>query len=362
MALVAITSCILPALWYIAAYQQGGDNFISLVMEENFGRFMGKMSYESHENPAYYNIITVVSGYAPYTLLVLLSLFSLTYGKITGKPREWWQRFTTYIREMDSTRLFSLLSIVLIFVFYCIPKSKRSVYLLPIYPFIAYFLAEYIMYLVRKNSKAVKIYGGFLSVAAILLLVTFIAVRLGVVPDSIFHGRHAAENIAFMNALANISLNAGHIIVICLPLIAAIYFFRTIRKKEPGMNVVYATLFVTFSLFMSLDGAYQPAILNTKSDKGMAEDIREIASGSKIYSYVAVDMLRFYTVNFYHNDQIGLFEKDMPAEGYLLVGRRDFEGFKPKYESEYTFEEVYQSTKRGCDIRDIIYLYRFKRK
>lgn len=81
MALVAITSCILPALWYIAAYQQGGDNFISLVMEENFGRFMGKMSYESHENPAYYNIITVVSGYAPYTLLVLLSLFSLTYGK-----------------------------------------------------------------------------------------------------------------------------------------------------------------------------------------------------------------------------------------------------------------------------------------
>ena len=362
MALVAITSCILPALWYIAAYQQGGDNFISLVMEENFGRFMGKMSYESHENPAYYNIITVVSGYAPYTLLVLLSLFSLTYGKITGKPREWWQRFTTYIREMDSTRLFSLLSIVLIFVFYCIPKSKRSVYLLPIYPFIAYFLAEYIMYLVRKNSKAVKIYGGFLSVAAILLLVTFIAVRLGLVPDSIFHGRHAAENIAFMNALANISLNAGHIIVICLPLIAAIYFFRTIRKKESGMNVVYATLFVTFSLFMSLDGAYQPAILNTKSDKGMAEDIREIASGSKIYSYVAVDMLRFYTVNFYHNDQIGLFEKDMPAEGYLLVGRRDFEGFKPKYESEYTFEEVYQSTKRGCDIRDIIYLYRFKRK
>lgn len=97
------------------------------------------MSYESHENPAYYNIITVVSGYAPYTLLVLLSLFTLTYTKVTAKPREWWNKFTTYIREMDNTRLFSLLSIVLIFVFYCIPKSKRSVYLLPIYPFIAYF-------------------------------------------------------------------------------------------------------------------------------------------------------------------------------------------------------------------------------
>ena len=53
MFLVAVVSCILPAAWYLAAYQQGGDNFIALVMEENFGRFMGKMTYESHENPAY---------------------------------------------------------------------------------------------------------------------------------------------------------------------------------------------------------------------------------------------------------------------------------------------------------------------
>lgn len=364
MTLVAIVSCILPAIWYVAAYQQGGDNFITLVMEENFGRFMGKMSYESHENPAYYNIITVVAGYAPYTLLVLLSLFTLTYKKITGKPREWWQSFTTYIREMDNVRLFSLLSIVLIFVFYCIPKSKRSVYLLPIYPFIAYFLAEYIMYLVKRNSKAIKVYGGFLSVAAILLLATFIAVKMGAVPETIFHGRHAADNIAFLNALKDISLNVGHIIAIALPILGAIYFFVTIKKKEPGMKVVYATLFVTFSLFISLDGAYQPAVLNVKSDKGMSEDIRKIAAATdgKIYSYVGIDMLRFYTINFYHNDQIGLFEKDLPSEGYLLVGRNDFESFKPKYESQYDFEEVYHSTKRGCDIRDIIYLYRFKKK
>lgn len=362
MALVAIASCILPALWYIAAYRQGGDNFIALVMEENFGRFLGKMSYESHENPFYYNFITVIAGYTPYTLLVLLSLFSLSYKKITGKPREWWQKLTTYIREMDNTRLFSLLSIVLIFVFYCIPKSKRSVYLLPIYPFLAYFLAEYILYLSRKGSKAIKIYGGFLSVAGILLFLTFIAIRLGLVSDTLFHGRHAAENIAYLNTLANLSLNAGHILLISLPVIAAIYFFCIIKKKAPDIKIIYATLFVTFSLFLSLDGAYQPAVLNVKSDKSMAEDLRKITSGSKIHSYVRTDMLRFYTVNFYHNDQIGLFEKDMPAEGYLLVGKYDFETFRPKYESQYTFEEVYQSKKRGCDIGDIIYLYRFKRK
>ena len=42
---------------------------------------------------------------------------------------------------MDDARLFTLLSVVIIFVFYCIPKSKRSTYLLPLYPFLAYYVA-----------------------------------------------------------------------------------------------------------------------------------------------------------------------------------------------------------------------------
>ena len=70
--LIALASCILPAIWYIAAYIQGGNNFLNLVIEENFGRFMGKMSYASHEHGLHYNFLTVLSGYVPYTLLVLI--------------------------------------------------------------------------------------------------------------------------------------------------------------------------------------------------------------------------------------------------------------------------------------------------
>ena len=362
MFLVAVVSCILPAAWYLAAYQQGGDNFIALVMEENFGRFMGKMTYESHENPAYYNVLTVLAGYAPYTLLVLLSLFSLKYRKVSGRPREWWNRFTTYIREMDDTRLFSLLSIVLIFVFYCIPKSKRSVYLLPIYPFIAYFVAEYVVYLVRISSKAIKIYSGFLSVAGILLLLTFIAVKCGWVPDSIFQGRHAAQNILYMDALKDMPVTFISFLLILLPLCIAIFYFTRINRTRHYDSAIYCAIAMTFALFMSLDGVYQPAVLNVKSDKGLAEEVRKIVPEGKIYSYVSVDMLRFYVVNFYNNDRVALFERDMPQEGYLLVGANDFNGFKPRYENEYTFNEVYRSKKRGCDIRDIIYLYHFVKK
>ena len=87
---------------------------------------------------------------------------------------------------------------------------------------------------------------------------------------------------------------------------------------------------MTFALFMSLDGVYQPAVLNVKSDKGLAEEVRKIVPEGKIYSYVSVDMLRFYVVNFYNNDRVALFERDMPQEGYLLVGANDFNGFNPR--------------------------------
>lgn len=92
------------------------------------------MSYNSCVNPWHYNFVTLFAGYVPWTLLVVLSLFSLTYHKFNIQPAAWWKRFTAWIKNMDPVDLFSFTSIVVIFVFYCIPQSKRSVYLMPIYP------------------------------------------------------------------------------------------------------------------------------------------------------------------------------------------------------------------------------------
>lgn len=72
--LPGIAALVLPAVWYVAAYRQGGDEFLRLALEENFGRFTGTMSYDSHVKPVWYNFITVITGYVPYTLLILLSL------------------------------------------------------------------------------------------------------------------------------------------------------------------------------------------------------------------------------------------------------------------------------------------------
>lgn len=36
---ISLLSVIIPLVWYVAAYRQGGEVFLRLVMEENFGRF-----------------------------------------------------------------------------------------------------------------------------------------------------------------------------------------------------------------------------------------------------------------------------------------------------------------------------------
>lgn len=362
MALAGGLSCLLPALWYVAAYQQGGDEFMALVAEENIQRFVGKMSYASHENPISYNFISVIAGYLPYTLLVLLALPLLRFKRISGGVSHWWERTKEYFRTMDSARLFALLSIVVIFVFYCIPKSKRSVYLLPIYPFLAMFLAEWMLALCRDRKRVLKWFGGVIAGLNLLLIAVFAVVRMGWVPDTLFTGRHAADNLAMVQALELDPIPFWGWVLILLPVVVALWMMVRVLRRDDYRAVLWGTVASIALLFVALDGYYQPTVLNVKSDKGMAADVAEIVPEGPIYSYISSEMLRFYVVNFYTDNRVLLFEREMPEEGYLLVGRKDAAQFLPKWEDRYTFEQVYESTKRGCDVKDIIQMYRFTRR
>lgn len=362
--LVGLVSCVVPLLWYVAAYRQGGSYFLQLVMEENLLRFLGKMSYASHHNPAYYNVLTVLAGFLPYTLLVLISLFWI-------RPRRgllssgWWERFKRYFREMDDVRLFSLLSIVVIFVFYCIPKSKRSVYLMPIYPFIAYFLAEYVIYLWRHKPTALRVYGTILSSLSLLTLAAFIVVRMGVIPETVFTGKHAAQNQAFLHALETVPILGVGVLLLAFMLFAAVFFLSlrgSDRFQRWGLHAIFA---IVFSIFMVQDGYLGPAVLNVKSDKPYAERIAQIVPAGKVYSTHTAELegdpVRPFSVNFYLGGRVEPFDKTKPAQGYLLACDEDAKDFLQEHPG-YSLELVYDSGHRSCDDRKVIQLYRFQQR
>ena len=343
--LFAVLACILPALWYVAAWQQGGDAFLELVKEENLGRFMGKMTYESHENPFYYNFIMLIAGWIPWTLLLLISLPALYTKRASLRHFSW--------KKISPLQLFTWLSFLLILFFYCIPKSKRGVYLLPVYPFMAYLLAQFFMWLTRRHVKPIKIFACIMGTIALLLVVAFGIVKAGWVPDTLFHGKHAAENIQMLSALENCH-GVWVVLVLCALLFAGIY---ALRKRN-----LLSALLVIFVVFASLDGLFQPTALNTRSDRPLANRVKKdfIDQGEKVYMYTSIDMLHFFGTNFYTGDKMGQFLRTKPDKGVLMIAAKDRKDFFETY-SDYTFIPVERTKRRMSEMKDTVYFYRFNR-
>ncbi len=354
LAACGLASFILPLGWYYAAYQEGGQEFLDLVMEENFGRMTNTMSYDSCVNPWPYNFATLAAGYVPWILLVIFSLFTVGFRWL--KPagsKGFWTDLLGRLRRMDAVDLLSMVAIVVIFVFYCIPQSKRSVYLMPIYPFIAYFLARYMTYLVERRAWGVKVYGTVLAAVSLLLTALFAVIKLGLVPTTIFHGRHAAQNIAMMEAIGDIS--GWGMLMALIPLVVAIGWFVYLHKERNyGRGLLYGICALTFGVYLALDGAYQPAVLNVKSLRPVAAELDAVAPASSgtIYEYIHEgeiakgDPVHFFEVNFYLGDRIRNFLKDNPTEGYLLIIEGDAVDNLSRFEAAgYHFTPVYTSSR-----------------
>ena len=363
---IGLLSLIPLGIWFWAAYQQGGEPFVNLMLEENTGRFFRKMSYESQENPLWYNCLTLIWGWIPWTLVLLVSLFGLKWKEMHVLPegdsvgerlKKVWDKF----RSQSPLQLFIWVVILTIFIFYCIPKSNRSVYLLPIYPFMGVLLAEYLLALAQRGAKVFKISAWIFAALAVLLTVTFFTVRLGLVPESIWGtGRHAAENIAFMNALQTVPLSFSKWLIVFLPLMSAACLLYTLLKCADARPLLYGVAGCMLCIFVALDGVYQPTVLAVKSDKHLAVRLNDLEPEEPVYSYG--DWVKFYSINYYLGDRVRIFDMLHPAEGYVLVIDELQEKFLQNNQNAYRLDEVYRTPLRSCDMRKKVIVYKFSRK
>ena len=354
LGLTALLSLVLPLCWYYAAYLQGGDEFLRLVKEENIDRLLGKMAYESHENPFWYNFVTLITGWLPYTLLFVFSLFVLPWKRFSKSG------FVQSVRRAEPMQVFVWLAFGLILFFYCIPKSKRSVYLLPCYPFMAWLMAQYVVWLVANRLSAVKAYAWLMGVLGVVLSVAFVVLKTGVVPDTLFHGKHAADNIAMLHALESISVSPLHLLFALLPAAVGVATIMTLLKKDDALRnrVVWLSLSVVVALFLALDSTFQPTVLNTKADKPLAPQIEQRFDMTKMYSYMSSPMLHFFSLNFYLGDRIQQFEKVKPEDGVLMIPEDDVEEFKKTVGRGYSLQRVWQ-IRRAVEEKHEVGFYKF---
>lgn len=358
---LSLPSLILPALWYIAAYHQAGDEFLNLVIEENFSRFSGSMPYESHEHNAFYTIPLFLSGLLPFTLFLVFGLFTIKYNKVeASKP--WIKAKWDAFRQMDKLRLFAIVAAVCIFVFFCIPKSKRSVYLLPMYPFVAIALAEYLLMLYEKHKKIISSYAAILSLLAIIFSTGLIALQF--IDASSLGDSRSAQRMAMQLTEYQI-MSADNRLWVCLfailPGVAGIYYFA---GKQPWIK--WFGVFAPWCLMtLTLDAVINPALKNCVPDYEFAQSTKKIIGSNKLYFYCMSDPREedIFTVNFYMDDnRFVRFEElsTLPDEGYLIVREGNLEKLHKLF-ADGDLQEELKTPNTFTSFRGNMYIYKFEK-
>lgn len=367
--LVALCAMILPGIWYFFAYKTGGKEFLDLVWAENFGRFLGSshlnISYElGHEEPFWYNFVTLLGGFIPWTLFLFVSLFAIKYSfKIPG-----FKIIRDRMLSMEKVKLFSLVAAIVIIVFYCIPSSKRSVYLMPAYPFIALFIAQFILHITeyrpwvnRIFSISISIIGIFIVLFCLTTVITHTINPVELISRFTKHQKTLNDVDAILYSLNNPKIL--YTFLICVLITALYILFYQLRKKN-NLKLLYATIGVYFTIFLVVDGIFLPAFKNGISVRPLAEKLKSEYDLSSYPVYVMNNLREYsnmYGMNFYLKNNFLNFEKEKPEQGYFLSGKDSFQKVLAKYGSQYDFRLLNELNNRTRDGEKVIQFYFFSR-
>ncbi|MCL1932505.1 MAG: glycosyltransferase family 39 protein [Candidatus Azobacteroides sp.] len=367
--LLGLSALILPLIWYILAYQKGGEGFMQLVLAENFGRFFAidnlNISYDlGHKEGWWYNWISLAGGFIPWTLLLIISLFCLSYKRFPG-IRSVWNSFL----QLEKTKFFSIIAALVIIVFYSIPMSKRSVYLMPAYPFISIFIAQYVLYLTEYKEKVVRIFAGLIGIIAclagliVLLTVTIHWINpINLLSSAMKNTDRLAQFSAIWQSAHFSQLGSEFLLII---LFFSIYVLFNSFRKKLYLKTLYSILGVCLSLLLVMDGLIFPAYKNAISVRPIAKNIATHYPLTNNNLFVMNNLLEYdnmYGLNFYLHNYFRNFEKELPSKGYFLTGATDFEKVLQKYKTSYNFDLLKEYPNYSRDGERIIQIYFFKKK
>lgn len=369
---IGISSSFLPLLWYIAAWKQGGDHFLDLVLAENFGRFFHLdtpgINYDlGHENGAWYNFMTLAAGFIPWTIFFFFSLFGLNWQKRNHSLKEILKDSWNRILSMEKEKLFSLVALTCIIFFYCIPSSKRSVYLMPAYPFIAIFLAQYAIYITEYRTKVTRIFAAFLASVTAVVLIAIGLTMVGAIDPMTIVSQYTdrASTLSQVEAVTNMFSSSNPLtifilIVVLLALLTVIYQM----SKKINIKILYATIALSFTINLLIDGVIMRGIRQDGSARPFAERVMKEYPLDKQNMYV-MNNLRFYRnlygLNFYLGNRFHNFETELPQKGYFFAIPTDLEAVMKKYEGQYTFNILTSSERIILEMRQPIVMCSFVR-
>jgi 4-amino-4-deoxy-L-arabinose transferase-like glycosyltransferase len=249
-----------------------------------------------HRQPFYYYLTTLPVDLLPWTIFAIPALFA--YRQCRGLVA-------------DPAKLFLVLWFFVVFLFFSASDTKRDLYLMPLLPTIAIFIAHYI-----GDLDARRLPQGALYRSISLFFVALIAVAGLALPVASWFFRRDAFWIGLPVA-AVLAAGGG-------------FATRYVLRKEPLKVVAATTLMMTSTLLCAVLWIF-PYIEVFKSRRPFSIEVKRIVPATATL-YVYADTMNDF--NFYTEREIipvvatlqqleALLSQH--TESYLLVKERDFE-------------------------------------
>lgn len=301
MLFIAVPTLMLSGIWYWLAFWQAGEALLKIVYDENIARITGDMEYSAHNHSALRLYFMTWIGLLPWSLFLLapiavgLRYYRATWLALRARLSIGW------FRSLPPWRQWSLLSCVVFLIFFAIPASKRSVYLLPIFPF----LADWLAFVVAKDSVRHFAVWGVLQkivtsivVAVLILLLVILYLspeQLRGMPATLQYIRIALDSLALWLIIAALG---------CIAAMSCIAW---------GSQSI--TSFCIASILL-VNIAVRPMAGNELSELKVAQDF-EITSTNppELFSF----QFEFYGTAFYANRRIFRLEDHSPKAGMKVL-------------------------------------------
>jgi 4-amino-4-deoxy-L-arabinose transferase-like glycosyltransferase len=280
-----LAAVVLAGVWYLLAIAYGGRAFVyKQLWVENVGRFFAAgETGAGHEHPFYYMIGGFFTGFAPW------SVFVIPLGVYLYSQRQ---------RLEALGYLYPLVWFGVVFTFYSLSQSKRTVYLLPIYPAAALLLGAWWSQLAARPDslpprllRALNVAAIGLAAVLILAIVLLLTVGFGAEPLSalrpLLHAKDRA-NLPLLEGLIRARFMSFVLFVAALVPMIAIWLV-SVRQRNWSLLFAALVAFVASGEAV-VDEVFQPALAEQRSFKSFMEAVRGVVEpGDSLSFYRAFD-------------------------------------------------------------------------
>lgn len=346
----SILSLLLPAIWYYEAWQIGGDKFLMLHFGESISRFFhtspGELWYPlGHQLPFYYPVIFLLAGILPWSILFFFVPWwrkDLYQQRPTGEERLGDMRISM-LNGLRKVHLFSLVVIIVTLVFYMIPSSKRGVYLLPLYPFMALMIAELLQQMSKSARKLLVAFSYFMAFVGLVVTVGLVLIVSGAYQKVI-----PAEYAEIHQQISQLQVGMSDYFPLTLLLIFGLFiivlstFYQSYRKGYT--KLAFCAVMIMFFLNLNIDGPMMMGFKEQHSARRFAQVIKPIMKDNpaEVYAVSRLNerIFNLYGLTFYANLRPKDFEKEQPQRGYMIIWEKNLEEVQRRFLSDYNVDLV----------------------